>query len=38
MMASEEPFDRWFREHVLMEVHGFDPKAPPPPFNEKVMG
>jgi len=23
---------------ILVEVHGMNPKAPPPPFNEKVMG
>ena len=38
LMTSEQPFDRWFRDHVLIEVHGMNPGAPPPPLNEKVMG
>ena len=31
LATSEEPFDRWFREHVL-EVHGMDmtEESPPP--------
>jgi hypothetical protein len=36
MMTSTEPFDRWFRDRVLIEVHGMDP-ARPPPMNDKVM-
>jgi hypothetical protein len=38
LMTSEEPFDRWFRDRILVEVHGMNPAAPPPPMNEKVMG
>ncbi|WP_332701239.1 hypothetical protein [Devosia sp.] len=37
MMTSEDPFDRWFREKVLIEVHGMDPSAPPPPPNEEIL-
>ena len=28
---STSDFDTWFRETVLVGVHGFDPKAAPPP-------
>ena len=31
MMESTSDFDTWFRETVLVGVHGFDPKAPLPP-------
>jgi len=31
MMKSTSEFDTWFRDTVLVGVHGFDPKAPPPP-------
>jgi hypothetical protein len=34
MMQSTSEFDTWFRETVLVGVHGFDPKgAPPPPVT-----
>jgi hypothetical protein len=36
--TSDVPFDQWFREKVLVEVHGMDPSAPPPPMNEKIIG
>ena len=35
-MTSQEPFDKWFREKVLVEVHGMDMKNPPP-MNERVL-
>lgn len=38
LMMSEEPFDKWYRDRILIEVHGMNPSAPPPPMNEKVMG
>ena len=38
LMTSQEPFDKWFRDRVLIEVHGMNPSAPPPPMYEKVMG
>jgi hypothetical protein len=31
MMQSTSDFDTWFRETVLVGVHGFDPKAALPP-------
>jgi hypothetical protein len=31
MMQSTSEFDTWFRETVLVGVHGFDLKAGPPP-------
>lgn len=31
MMKGTSDFDTWFRDTVLIGVHGFDPKAPPPP-------
>jgi len=31
MLQSTGDFDTWFREAVLIGVHGFDPKGPPPP-------
>ena len=37
-MASDSPFDKWFRDKLLVEVHGMDPAAPPPPMNEKILG
>ena len=30
-VAGTSDFDTWFRETVLVGVHGFDPKAAPPP-------
>jgi hypothetical protein len=38
LMTSQKPFDKWFRDRILIEVHGMNPSAPPPPMNEKVMG
>lgn len=37
MLTSEEPFDKWFRDKVLIGVHGMDPNAPPPPMNERIF-
>ena len=31
MMQSTSDFDTWFRDTVLIGVHGFDPKAALPP-------
>ena len=36
-MASEEPFDQWFRDDILVEVHGMDLAAKFPPMNEVVL-
>jgi hypothetical protein len=38
LLTSQDPFDKWFREKVLVEVHGMKPTDPPPPLNEKVLG
>jgi hypothetical protein len=35
-MTSADPFDKWFLEKFLVEVHGMNPSAPPPPMNEQV--
>jgi hypothetical protein len=35
--SSQDPFDQWFREKILIECHGLDPAAPPPPLNEKII-
>ena len=37
MMQSTSDFDTWFRETVLVGVHGFDPKAPLPPPAAVVL-
>jgi hypothetical protein len=37
MMRSTSEFDTWFRDTVLIGVHGFDPKAPPPPPVEVMF-
>lgn len=36
MLAGVTQFDFWFRETVLIGVHGMDPKGPPPPPTEVV--
>jgi hypothetical protein len=36
LLASTDPFDVWFRDKVLIEAHGVDPSAPPPPMNETI--
>ena len=36
-LTSQNPFDTWFREKILMEVHGMDPKGPLPPMNEIIL-
>lgn len=37
MMTSNDPFDKWFREKVLMEVHGIDASNGEMPINEEVL-
>ena len=37
MMAGTSDFDVWFRETVLVGIHGFDLAAPPPPPVEVVF-
>ena len=36
VMKSQEPFDKWFRDKVLVEVHGMNPNQPPSPLNELI--
>lgn len=38
LLTSDAPFDKWFRDQVLIAVHGMDPAAPPPPMNEAILG
>ena len=35
-MQSEEPIDKWFRDKILVGVHGMD-ISNPPPMNEIVL-
>jgi hypothetical protein len=37
MMSGTSEFDKWFRDTVLIGVHGFDPKGAPPPSVEAVL-
>jgi hypothetical protein len=37
MLQSTSEFDTWFRETVLVGVHGFDPKAGPPPSVTVIL-
>ncbi len=36
LMKSNEPFDKWFREKILIECHGMDINNPPPK-NEMIL-
>jgi len=38
LMTSTNPFDQWFREQVLVGVHGMDLAAAPPPMNTLILG
>ncbi len=35
-MTSDEPIDKWFRDRVLVEIHGMD-ISNPPPTNDIVL-
>ena len=37
MMMGTSDFDEWFREAVLVGIHGFDLAGPPPPPVEVVF-
>jgi hypothetical protein len=37
MMKSNEPFDLWFKEKVLIECHGLKAGQAMPPLNKQVM-
>ncbi|MSQ33099.1 MAG: hypothetical protein EXR60_01565 [Dehalococcoidia bacterium] len=36
-MTSKDPTDQWFRDKILVEVHGMNPSVPPPPMNELIL-
>ncbi len=36
-LHSDEPFDRWFAETVLIGTHGMDASQEPPPVNEVFL-
>ena len=36
LMKSDAPFDKWFRDKILVEVHGMD-LSKPPPMNELML-
>jgi hypothetical protein len=36
-MKSDNPFDQWFREKVLIEAHGMDTSQPLPPMNQHFV-
>ena len=36
-MTSQDPYDVWFREKVLEEIHGMDSSQPLPEPNEQVF-
>lgn len=36
LSSSDAPFDKWFREKILMEIHGMD-LSKPPPMNELML-
>jgi hypothetical protein len=37
LMTSTHPFDVWFRDKILVDIHGVAPGAAPPPMNEEVI-
>jgi hypothetical protein len=37
LVKSDAPFDKWFRDKILVEVHGMDFSKPLPPLNEMVV-
>lgn len=36
LMKSDVPFDKWFREKILVEIHGMD-LSKPLPMNELIL-
>ena len=38
LLKSTDPFDKWFRDKVLGEIHGMKASDPMPPMNEQVLG
>ena len=37
LIKSDAPFDKWFRDKILVEVHGMDFSKPLPPMNELML-
>jgi hypothetical protein len=37
LMTSTHPFDVWFRDKILTDIHGIAPGGPPPPMNEEIL-
>ncbi len=37
MRNSDDPFEKWFREKIIIEVFGRDPKSQAPPINEQIV-
>ena len=37
LIKSDTPFDKWFRDKILVEVHGMDFSKPLPPMNELML-
>jgi hypothetical protein len=36
-MNSNDPYDKWFREKVIVECLGVNPSDPIPPINEQLV-
>ncbi len=36
-MKSNDPYDKWFREKVIIECFGLDPNGPLPQINEQIL-
>jgi hypothetical protein len=37
LIKSEASFDKWFRDNILVGVHGMDFSKPLPPMNELIL-
>jgi hypothetical protein len=37
MAKSDDPFEKWFREKIMVETFGRDPAGPVPPINEQIV-
>ncbi len=37
LIKSEEAFDKWVRDNILIGVHGMDFSKPLPPMNELIL-
>ncbi|MHB8085618.1 MAG: hypothetical protein ACYDHZ_07320 [Dehalococcoidia bacterium] len=36
-VKSDAPFDKWFLDKILVEIHGMDFSKPMPPLNELIF-